>query len=110
VLGERCINRRGKKIVRKELQNGVVYSNAKGWCTREIFEEEVARFSKYLKKKRPGQKCCLLLDNFSGHKIDVAALGVDNIELVFFQPNCTGSRVPISAQKSARSAQGFFFD
>jgi hypothetical protein len=55
VLGERCINRRGKKIVRKELQNGVVYSNAKGWCTREIFEEEVARFSKYLKKNGQGK-------------------------------------------------------
>ena len=94
MIGERCINRPGKKIIQKELQHGVLYSNLKGWCTKEIFQEEIIRFSKFLKKKRPGRKCCLLLDNFSGHKIDLAALEVQNLELVFFRPNCTARHQP----------------
>jgi len=94
VVGERWCKRRGKNICQKELENGVLYSNDKGWCTREIFEEEVARFSKFLKKTKPNRKCCLLLDNFSGHKIDLAALGVENIELVFFKPRCTARHQP----------------
>lgn len=91
IVGSRCIKRHGKEICQKELRQGVLYSNAKGWCTREIFQAEVVRFSKFLEKHKPNKKCCLLLDNFSGHKIDLAALGVKNLRLEFFEANCTGT-------------------
>ncbi|CAG5101409.1 Oidioi.mRNA.OKI2018_I69.YSR.g17060.t1.cds [Oikopleura dioica] len=63
--------------------------------TRKIFQEEIKRFSRHLSRTKPGTKNLLLLDNFSGHLIDLVALGVHNVQVEYFKPGCTGQFQPL---------------
>jgi hypothetical protein len=95
VVRSREIRSEGQVILRREFGSGVVYTNEAGWMTRKIFQQELIRFSKFLKKTKPNKKCLLLLDNFSGHrKINLPALGIDNLQLEYFRPNTTGAYQP----------------
>ena len=91
----RVVRKNGEELVSKEFEEGVVYSNSKGWMTKKIFQEELKRFSKYLARTKPGEKNIILLDNFSGHLINPSELGITNLELAYFRPNSTGHFQPL---------------
>ena len=57
----RVICYRGDKIIQKKFEEGVLYTNARGWMTSRIFVQELKRFSKFLEKARPNKKCLLWL-------------------------------------------------
>jgi hypothetical protein len=91
----REIRFKGEVILRREFAAGVCYQNRNGWMTRSLFELELIRFSKFLEKTKPKQKCLLLVDNFSGHcKIDLQSLGLTNLQLGYFKAGCTGAFQP----------------
>jgi hypothetical protein len=91
----RLIRSRGEELVQKEFDEGIFYTNSRGWMTKQIFVAELKRFSKFLEKARPGKKCLLWLDNFSGHlNIDLPSLGIKNLRIEYFRANCTGHFQP----------------
>ncbi|CAG5091505.1 Oidioi.mRNA.OKI2018_I69.PAR.g13081.t1.cds [Oikopleura dioica] len=91
----RKIKHEGGEVLCKVFDEAVVYSNARGWMTRKIFQEEIKRFSRHLSRTKPGTKNLLLLDNFSGHLIDPVALSVHNVHVEYFKPGCTGQYQPL---------------
>lgn len=102
VVRSREIRFQGENILRREFGSGVCYTNGRGWMTRKIFQQELIRFSKFLKKTKPKKKCLLLLDNFSGHRnINLPALGIDNLRLEYFRPNSTGAYQPCDQEGCA---------
>ncbi|CAD6893515.1 unnamed protein product [Tilletia controversa] len=67
------------------------WTNKTAWMTGVIFMEWLSRWDKALLKDK--RKILLLLDNFSGHKIDTSNL--TSIRLGFFQANLTAHAQPL---------------
>ena len=59
--------------------------------TSELFAWEMERLALHLKKKQPGKKYAILLDNCSSHKLQ----RFENLEMIFFPPSTTGIFQPL---------------
>ena len=64
-----------------------LYRNNKAWLNQLVHTEFIKDFSKEIAEKKPGKKVLLILDNFSGHKIDYEQFS--NVEVRFLRPNMT---------------------
>ena len=71
----------------------LIYRNTKAWLTKAIHEDFMAYFSEKCYEKYGTEKVLLILDNFSGHKIDYTRF--PNIEALFLPPNLTGYMQPL---------------
>ena len=65
-------------------------ANKNAWLTRAIFSDWVSVLNTQM--LLAGRKICLLLDNFSGHKLEEV---YSNIELVFLPPGTTSVLQPL---------------
>ena len=71
----------------------LIYRNTKAWLTKAIHEDFMAYFSEKCYQKYGNEKVLLILDNFSGHKIDYSRF--PNIDVQFLPPNLTGYMQPL---------------
>ena len=78
-------------LERRHFPTFVLYSNRKAWMTSELFAWEMERLALHLKKKQPGKKYAILLDNCSSHKLQ----RFENLEMIFFPPSTTGIFQPL---------------
>lgn len=72
-----------------EIFNIHYFSNDSAWLTQTIFKKYLTKVNDELVKKN--RKILLLLDNFSGHKIN----DFSNIKLLMFPPNTTAQLQPL---------------
>ena len=77
-----------KKIYQTENGEKIpLYRNNKAWLTQMVHLDFIKDFSDEIAEKKPGKKVLLILDNFSGHKVDYDQFS--NLEVRFLRPNMT---------------------
>ena len=71
----------------------LIYRNKNAWVTKRIHEDYMKIFNEMVLEKYGNVKVLLVLDNFSGHKIDFSQF--PNIDIHFLPPNLTGYMQPL---------------
>ncbi|KAG0427636.1 Tigger transposable element-derived protein 6, partial [Dictyocoela muelleri] len=82
-------NPRALKNVDSMRFNILYRANKTAWLTSHLFDEYLEMINKRF--VNDNRKILLLVDNFSGHKIESKS----NVELFFFPPNCTSLIQPL---------------
>ena len=93
IIGSAKCPRSFKKKSASQLGFNHYYYNKKAWMTGAIFRDWLVSWNMDL--HNTGRKIILLIDNFSGHKIDPEE--IPNIQLRFFSPNMTSHVQPCDA-------------
>ena len=84
----------------------LIYRNKNAWVTKKIHEDYMKIFNQMVLDKYGNVKVLLILDNFSGHKIDYSQF--PNIDIHFLPPNLTGYMQPLDMAYFSNFKEKFY--
>ena len=84
----------------------IIYRNKNAWVTKKIHEDYMKIFNEMVVEKYGHVKVLLVLDNFSGHKIDYSQF--PNIDIHFLPPNLTGYIQPLDMAYFSNFKEKFY--